>query len=1158
MDPERGNPSFSKCEALMKSIRRLLSTLAVLIGVLSSAPAAAQLNLLQPDTDLPATFTGRGGFASDALGQVGPGGLLELELPANATIEQAYLYVVGNGAAGSLVDRTVVLDTTPVITDNFPDTVGLFWAARADVTALVQSKVVSAAGAISFQVNSDPTGIEGVALVAIYSSPSSPITTIMIHDGEQPFGASTIQIPLQFPIDTTSFEYQATLSLGIGYSFQGSSTVREECNPTAGQRFDVDVNGTRLTSCAGHWDDGVGTNGALITMGGFGDNLNTPIDLPGQDDELYDISDLIADGSTEINFALNQPSGDDYLFVQVLAINGLRSASSTADSDGDGLNDLLEVTIGTDPDNADTDGDGLCDGTIAVASVCRAGEDAASGLDTNSDMVINALDPDDDGDGILTAIELADGLIHGIDPDNDNIPNWLDTDSDADGILDGDETADADQDGLPDYLDASVIFLVTPANNSLTNNNQPPVTGVTEPGATVDVTITDDQGTTVFFGTTNADINGDFLVTPTALADGSYTVTVVVIDSTTNSATNTADFSVDTTAPGISLTTPADNSITNLDDISVTGTTDADATVNVIVTGTTGEVFNGPATVDATGNFSVLVPDLADGTYSVTAEATDAATNSASAGPHIFTIDTVAPAVAITTPIDGTLSNQSNQTVSGTTEPGLTVLVTFTNSSGVIATETATSDATGNWTLISPALPDGAVTITAESTDLAGNSGSDAVVITIDTTAPAVAITTPTNGAASTIAPAAIAGTAEQGSSVTITLTDENGTATTLGTVVATDGTWSQDIESILAEGTYTITATATDDAGNTASTSSTFIVDTTAPVIAIATPAEGVTLGTPTPMVTGTTDEDGDVEITVTDEDGTVVFTTTTTATDGAFTVGTSALADGTYTVTATTTDAAGNESSASNTFSIDLSAPAITVVTPAADEVATEREVVISGTSEPGASIEIIIEDATGAEVQTLTTTADANGDWTATTDPLNDGAYTITASATDAVGNTANADPVNFSVVSEAPELVILTPVEGGTLDDNTPNITGTTSPGATVVIVITDADGNVVETLTPTVDEEGNFEATPEGELPDGDYTVTITATGENGVETSDTVTFTVDTEDGEEPQPEPETALILEGGGCAQAAGPANAAPIFFLVLGLLVLRRRRD
>ncbi len=1141
----------------MNHSSRLLSVLLMLIGLLVASPAAAQLQLVQPDSDLPATFSGRGGFASDALGQTAPGGLLELDLPAGSTVEQAYLYVVGNGTAGSLLDRTVLLDLVPVITENLPDSVSTFWSARGDVTAQVRAKVGSNGGTTSFVVGNDPTGIEGVALVAIYSNPNSPVTTITVYDGEQPFGASTLQVPLQFPVDTSAADYQAILSLGIGFSFQGNNSDRDQCNPTSSQRFDVDVNATRLTSCAGHWDDGVGANGALITMGGFGDDLDTPITAPGRDDELYDISALIADGSTQVGFTFNQPSQDDYLFVKVLAINGLRSGSSTADADGDGITDAQEISIGTDPDSADTDRDGLCDGVIDVANVCVAGEDAESGLDTNSDNVINALDPDDDGDGIPTATEIADGAVHGNDPDADNSPNWLDTDSDGDGILDADETVDADQDGVPDYLDATVVFLQTPLDGSVTNNTQPPVTGATEPNAGVSVTINDSQGTPIFAVTTTADATGAFSVQPDALADGDYTVVVVVTDSSTNTATNSAGFSVDTTPPAVVLTTPADGTITNSSDIVVTGTTEPGATVQVVVSDSAGVVFDGPATVDSNGNFTVTVPGLADGTYSVSAEATDEATNSATAGPNGVTVDTVAPAVAIVTPADGTLTNASTQTVSGTTEPGLSVVVTFTNASGTIGQETAVADASGNWTLTSPVLPEGEVVITAETSDAAGNSSVDTVAITVDTTPPALAIATPLDGAISSTAPAAVGGTAEQGVTVSITLTDEDGTVTTLDDVEATDGTWTQDIATALSEGTYVITASTSDAAGNESTVTSTFTIDTTAPVIALVSPADGATVGTPTVMISGTTDEDGEVVIVVRDDQGIEVFTASVDSTDGTFSSTTTQLAEGTYTVSATTSDEAGNEASTTSTFTVDLTAPEVVVVTPEVEEVVTEREVVVSGTSEAGATVSIIIENADGEEVETIEVIADENGDWTATTAPLNDGEYTASVTATDSVGNTGSADPVTFTVFSEAPELVISTPEDEGTVEENTPEIRGTTTPGATIVIVITDADGNEVETLTPTVDQDGNFSATPTSELPDGDYTITVTATGENGVETSDSVTFTVDTDGNVEPEPEPSTALILEGGGCAQA-GSKGFAPTLMLLLGLVVLRRRRS
>ncbi len=144
----------------------------------------------------------------------------------------------------------------------------------------------------------------------------------------------------------------------------------------------------------------------------------------------------------------------------------------SGDADGDGLSNSQEATLGTSPDNADSDGDGVCDGTIAVMNTCVAGEDAASGLDTDNNMVINALDPDDDGDGISTLDEDLnnDGDPNNDDTDGDMIPDYLDADDndgpngdlDGDGVsnededLDGDgdyDNDDTDGDGTPNYLD---------------------------------------------------------------------------------------------------------------------------------------------------------------------------------------------------------------------------------------------------------------------------------------------------------------------------------------------------------------------------------------------------------------------------------------------------------------------------------------------------------------------------------------------------------------------------------------------------------------------------------------------------------------------------------------------------------------------------------
>lgn len=99
------------------------------------------------------------------------------------------------------------------------------------------------------------------------------------------------------------------------------------------------------------------------------------------------------------------------------------------DTDGDGLTDLAEDALGSDPQNPDSDGDGLSDGTEGAG-------------DTDGDGLPDALDDDDDGDGLPTSVEGTG------DPDGDGTPNHLDPDSDGDGVLDRAEAAVLDAGGL--------------------------------------------------------------------------------------------------------------------------------------------------------------------------------------------------------------------------------------------------------------------------------------------------------------------------------------------------------------------------------------------------------------------------------------------------------------------------------------------------------------------------------------------------------------------------------------------------------------------------------------------------------------------------------------------------------------------------------------
>jgi len=125
----------------------------------------------------------------------------------------------------------------------------------------------------------------------------------------------------------------------------------------------------------------------------------------------------------------------------------------SADADGDGLTDADEGLLGTDPADPDSDGDGVSDG-VEVGSV-------AAPPDSDGDGALDALDADDDGDGLPTADEDADGSGTPLDDDadGDGTPDYLETDADGDGLDDGADNcpavanagqADADGDGVGD------------------------------------------------------------------------------------------------------------------------------------------------------------------------------------------------------------------------------------------------------------------------------------------------------------------------------------------------------------------------------------------------------------------------------------------------------------------------------------------------------------------------------------------------------------------------------------------------------------------------------------------------------------------------------------------------------------------------------------
>jgi hypothetical protein len=159
--------------------------------------------------------------------------------------------------------------------------------------------------------------------------------------------------------------------------------------------------------------------------------LDRVISEPFEVTVVEDVGDSDGDGLTDL--------AEDCLYG---------SDPELVDTDGDGLDDPDEVAIGTDPANRDSDFDGVIDGVEV--------EDPTDPTDTDGDGQNDALDPDDDGDGLPSLDEL------GFDRDGDGVPDRLDPDDDGDGVLTRDEDLDgdgdpsnddSDGDGIPDAQD---------------------------------------------------------------------------------------------------------------------------------------------------------------------------------------------------------------------------------------------------------------------------------------------------------------------------------------------------------------------------------------------------------------------------------------------------------------------------------------------------------------------------------------------------------------------------------------------------------------------------------------------------------------------------------------------------------------------------------
>jgi uncharacterized repeat protein (TIGR01451 family) len=332
----------------------LLGLLVVLALGVRPASAAELINTY--------TFHGHGGYSADGLGDTTGSGTIQAEVPPGSHVERAFLYKTFFYAPGR--NFVVTLDGASVTT-TLIGTVDTLSTARADVTGAVSAKVGSGSGVTDFRASwTDPGNVTGIALVVVYSQPTAPLTTVVVLDGASDQSGTTTTLLFTNPIDLTQPGLSAIMSLGSAYSYQ--QLPGHQCGGT--QFSTVDVNGRRLTSCAGNHDDGVqgAGNSQLMTVGGVGDDIDNPANpnvTSGTDDELYNLEPFLAQGDASMVIHSVNPSRDDNLFLSVISISAYAAVnvpecSDDIDNDGDGKIDYPDdpgCTSRDDLDESDVD-----------------------------------------------------------------------------------------------------------------------------------------------------------------------------------------------------------------------------------------------------------------------------------------------------------------------------------------------------------------------------------------------------------------------------------------------------------------------------------------------------------------------------------------------------------------------------------------------------------------------------------------------------------------------------------------------------------------------------------------------------------------------------------------------------------------------------------
>ena len=501
-------------------------------------------------------------------------------------------------------------------------------------------------------------------------------------------------------------------------------------------------------------------------------------------------------------------------------------------------------------------------------------------------------------------------------------------------------------------------------------------------------------------------------------ADGSHTIAYYSVDNAGNvESQHSATVLVQATAPACPSCTAADF---------LRGTVTLTASPTSTGAPITSVEFKRDATTigtDTTAPYSVSwnTTLVADGGYDLTVVVTDAASNVSTIDLGTKVVDNTLPTAAVGAPTAGTSVGGTVSFSSVVADANLDTIVYFVNGTQV----GSTGGAAVNWD--TTALADGTASLYVVATDRAGNTRTSGTVsVTVDNTAPSIALVAPSTG---TGVIALSANTSAD--TATVEFQRSNGGGWTTIATVGSPFSTNFDTTTV-ADGTYQLRALATDGGGHTStSASQALLVDNTAPTGAIATPLAGDTVGGSVDLTATPADATSGVASVAYEmrQTGAPSFTAIGSATSAPWHVSWSvwAIATGSYDLRAVITDNNGNVfRTAPITVSVDTTAPLVALDVP--NDVS--GRVTLSATTQgPGAtSVEFGISPAGSGRWSSLGLATVQPWGIGFESSTVADGLYDFRAIVTDNHANQAFSVVRGVRVDNTAPSLVSSWPADG----------------------------------------------------------------------------------------------------------------------------------